>query len=140
MTVTRHDRSRNDDPRKLREMLGRVAGLASDQRLTSVLVGMAGPDGDLLFPEVIDFVESALRVDDSIVRMTRDRSVLFLTDVDRGQAEEIMTRLLSSFSERFASTEPPPVALGYFEVTPGSAELSVKAVLPTLFAAISSTH
>ena len=67
-------------------------------------------------------------------------AVLFLTDVDRGQAEEIMTRLLSGFSEHFASTEPPPVALGYYEVTPGSAEPSLKEVLPALFAATSLIH
>jgi hypothetical protein len=128
------DRARNDDPRRLRELLGRVADLASDHRLTSVVVGMAAPEGDALFPEVVDFVESALRVDDSIVRMTRERSVLFLTDVDRPQAEQIMERLLSGFCEHFAAVEPPPVSLGYFEVGPASSQPTVKEVLPAVFA------
>lgn len=140
MVATPLDGSRIDDPRKLREMLDKVAQLASDHRLTSVVVGMASPTGDLLFPEVVDFVESALRVDDSIVRMTRERSVLFLSDVDRLQAEEIMARILSGFGERFAAAEPPPVSLGFYEVAPHAKQATIKDVLPALFTVPQPIH
>ncbi len=76
----------NDDPRKLREMLGKAVDLASDHALHCVVVGLAGREGDLLFPEVVDFVESALRVDDTVFRMTRDRAVMVLADTDENRA------------------------------------------------------
>jgi len=56
--------SRNDDPRRLREMIQRASSYASLYDLTSVMVGMSGAEGDLLFPEMVDYVGSALRVDD----------------------------------------------------------------------------
>jgi hypothetical protein len=123
----------SDDPLRLREMLGRAASLASAHRLPSVVVGVAGREGDLLFPEVVDFLASALRVDDTILRLTRERVVLMLTDVDRAAAEHIVRRLLAEFRERFATREDPRIALGYFEVAPGTAPLTVKQVLPTVF-------
>ena len=95
----------SDDPRKLRALLDKVVNLADDHHLTSVLVGMAGPDGDLIFPEVVDFVGSALRIDDAIFRMTRNRAVLFLADADRARAEEIMERVIDAFAEQFAIAE-----------------------------------
>jgi GGDEF domain-containing protein len=122
-----------DDPLRLREMLGRAASLASAHRLPSVVVGMAGREGDLLFPEVVAFFASALRMDDTILRLTRERVVLMLTDVDREGAERIVRRLLAEFRERFATLEDPPIALGYFEVAPGTGPLTVKQVLPTVF-------
>lgn len=125
--------SRNDDPRKLREMLEKAAGLASHHSLHSVMVGMAGDEGDLIFPELVDFFESALRVDDAIFRMTRERAVLMLADADRGRAEEIVDRLLNGFRERFSAVEDVQVNLGYFEVVPDSKPLSIKHVLPTIF-------
>jgi hypothetical protein len=124
----------NDDPRRLRELLGRAARLASSHDVGSVVVGVAGRDGDVLFPEVVDFIESALRVDDAIFRMTRERAVLMLVDVDRSEAEEIVGRLLGGFRERFAVACDPDLSLAYFEVRPGTAELTVKQVLPALFA------
>jgi len=130
----------NDDPRRLRELLGKVSDLAGDDSLTSVIVGLAGYEGDLVFPEIVDFVVSALRVDDSIVRMTRERSVLFLTDVDRARAEEIMDRLLGDFAERFPAVSEPPVAIGYFEVTPTTRSASLKEVLLSLFVSGSAAH
>jgi len=132
--------SGNDDPRRLRELLGKVSNLAGEYALSSVVVGMAGVEGDLVFPEIVDFVVSALRVDDSIVRMTRERSVLFLTDVDQGGAEEIMDRLLRDFSERFPAASKPPVSLHYFEVTPATRSASLKDVLLALFVAPSTAH
>jgi hypothetical protein len=122
-----------DDPLRLREMLGRAASLASAHRLPSVVIGMAGREGDLLFPEVVDYFASALRMDDTILRLTRERVVLMLTDVDRAGAEHIVRRLLAEFRERFATIEDPPIALGYFEVAPGAGPLTVKQVLPTVF-------
>ena len=122
-----------DDPLRLREMLGRAASLASAHHLPSVVVGMAGREGDLLFPEVVDFFASALRMDDTILRLTRERVVLMLTDVDRVGAERIVQRLLAEFRERFATLGDPPIGLGYFEVEPGMGPLTVKQVLPTVF-------
>lgn len=132
--------SRNDDPRKLRDLLQRVANLASEHRLTSVVVGMSGLESDMLFPEVVDFVGSALRVDDTIFRMTRSRAVFFLADADEMQASEIMERVLSGFHERFATTQKTLVSLTYFEVTPEVKDVSVKQVLPLLFAPPKDSH
>ena len=126
--------TRNDDPRKLRDLIQRVSNLACEHQLTSVVVGMSGLESDLLFPEVVDFVGSALRVDDAIFRMTRNRAVFFLADADEMQASEIMQRVLSGFHERFAATQKSMVSLTYFEVTPQATDVSVKQVLPVLFA------
>ncbi len=134
------NRSQNDDPRKLRGLLEKVVNLAEDHRLTSVLVGMLGAEGDLLFPEMVDFVGSTLRVDDSIFRMTRTRVVFFLADADRVRAEEIMDRVISDFNERFASVESPAIGLAYFEVAPGTEDVTLKAILPALFSPPRETH
>jgi hypothetical protein len=122
-----------DDPLRLREMLARATGLACSHRVSCVVVGLAGREGDLLFPEVVDFLASALRMDDAILRLTRERVVLMLTDVDRAGAEQIVQRILQDFCERFATMDEPRVRLGYFEVRPGTATLSVKEVLPAVF-------
>jgi hypothetical protein len=124
---------RSHDPLRLRELLGRAENLAAKHALSSVVVGLAGLEGDPIFPEIVDYVESALRVDDAIFRMTRERAVLVLADVDRPQAEEIVGRLLRGFCERYAQTADPEVHLGYFEVTPQHKHLTVKEVLPTVF-------
>ncbi|MDJ0852148.1 MAG: hypothetical protein QNK04_27580 [Myxococcota bacterium] len=123
----------NDDPRKLRDLLTRAAELAHDHSVHTTVVGMASSEGDALFPEFVDFVESALRMDDAIFRMTRERSVLLLSDVDRSGADEILSRLLADFRANFANLEDPEIRYGYFEVEPGAGEISVKRVLPTLF-------
>ncbi len=132
--------TQSDDPRKLRALLDKVVNLADDHRLTSVLVGMSGPDGDLIFPEVVDFVGSALRIDDAIFRMTRNRAVLFLADADRGRAEEIMVRVIDAFNEQFATAESPAVGISYFEVAPGMPGVTLKTILPQLFARIPDCH
>jgi hypothetical protein len=124
---------RNDDPRKLRDLLGKATSLASDHSLHSVVVGIAAPEGDLVFPELVDFVESALRVDDAVFRMTRDRAVLFLADVDRVRAEEIVDRLLAEFRAQLSLARLPELALGFYDVPPGTRALSVKEVLPEVF-------
>ena len=130
--------TRYDDPRKLRDLLGRAESLASEHALTSVVVGLAGREGDIVLPELIDFFESALRVDDSVFRMTRERAVLFLADVDRRQAASIVDRLLNDFRERFAPKADPEVAIGFYEIAPGSHPLTVKQVLPALFGVATS--
>ena len=126
--------SRNDDPRRLRELIQRASSFASAYDLTSVMVGMSGAEGDLLFPEMVDYVGSALRVDDGIFRMTRERVIFFLADADRQRAEEIMDRLLVGFREHFTPSQEQRVSFGYFEVTPEMRNLTVRDVLPTLFA------
>jgi hypothetical protein len=130
----------NDDPRKLRALLNKVVSLADDHRLTSVLVGMSGPEGELIFPELIDFVGSALRIDDAIFRMTRNRAVLFLADADRKRAQEIIERIIDAFTEQFATVESPAVGISYFEVAPGMEGLTLKAILPRLFAPATDCH
>ena len=45
-----------------------------------------------------------------------------------------MRRILLGYSERAACADDPRVQLRYFEVQPGSDALTVKDVLPALFA------
>jgi hypothetical protein len=134
------DRFRADDPLRLRDLLERARKLAGQHALYSVLVGMAGFEGDPVFPEVVQFVESALRVDDGVFRMTRDRVVLLLADVDLAKARAVMERLIEDYREHFPTTTSPTVGLGYFEVTPDRNELSVKQVLPAIFAESPVAH
>jgi GGDEF domain-containing protein len=134
------NRSHNDDPRKLRDLIQKAFNLARAYELKSVVVGMSGVEGDLVFPEIVDYVGSALRVDDGIFRMTRERAVFFLADADRERAQEIMERLLYGFQERFSSVEEQRVSLAYFEVTPGIPALTVRDVLPSLFGTGLVTH
>ena len=128
------------DPRRLRELMEREATLFREHGLRSVVVGLAGFEGDELFPEIVDYIESALRVDDSVFRMTRERVVLLLTDVDAEKASSIVHRLLGEFRENFPSVNEPSVGLGFFEIGPGVNDVSVKSVLPALFAAPPVSH
>lgn len=122
-----------EDPRRLREMMARAEGLARDHGLRSVVVGLAGHEGDREFPEIIDYIESALRVDDQLFRLTRERVVLLLTDVDLEQAGRIVERLLSEYRDRYPSLSEPAVGVGRFEVGPDCGDASIKQVLPRLF-------
>jgi hypothetical protein len=122
-----------DDPRRLREILDRALDLAERHALSSVLVGIAGEEGDPIFPEIVAYVESGLRMDDKVFRMTRERAVLLLTDVDACGAESIVRRLLAEFGERFPAVEEPTVGVASFAVAPGALELTLKLVLPRLF-------
>lgn len=133
-------RTAYDHPGRLRELLTRAQGLASDHALSSVLVGLGGFEGDLLFPEIVNFVESELRVDDSVFRMTRERVILLLTDVDAGQAQRVIERLLDRFREHFPAATEPSVSCGYFEVSGDAGEVTAKEVLPKLFSAPPIAH
>jgi hypothetical protein len=66
--------------------------------------------------------------------MTRDRVVLLLTDVNAEQATAVIERLLGEYRERFPRLSGPAVGFGTFEVGPDTGEVSVKRILPTLFA------
>jgi len=134
------DPSRYDDPRKLRAMLDRAASLACDHSLKCVVVGLAAAEGDLIFPELVSFIESALRVDDAIFRMTRERAVLVLADADRARAQEIVERLVGDFRERFPSAQEPSLSLGYYEVTHTTRSVTAKEILPAVFRSASSVH
>jgi len=134
------DRNQNDDPRLLRQLLGRAHDLASRHALHSVVVGMAGFEGDPEYPEIVDFVVSALRVDDAVFRMTRERTLLLLADVDASRAREIINRVIDDYRESFPSTADPAITIGYYEVAPGSDDVTVKHVLPTVFADLPRAH
>ena len=123
------------DPRRLRGMMDRASDLARGHQVTSVFVGIAGREGDFLAPEFIDFVESALRMEDAVFRLIRERAVVLLTDADRDQAEEIFERLRGDFAARFGSSMEFEVALGYFQVNGDGGHATAKEVLPAIFTA-----
>lgn len=130
MTVTPPDRS---DPRFLRAMIDRASLLLHEHDIPSVFVGIAGREGDLMAPEFIDYVESALRVEDGVFRILRERAVLMLADVDRDSAERIMQRLTQDFGARFAPRDAPRIDFGFAEVTHASPLSTAKEILPVLF-------
>lgn len=121
------------DPRRLRELFSRTGALALEHAVPSVILGLAGREGESLVSELFEFIESALRIEDSIFRMTRERAVLFVADVDRAQAEQVLERLIQDFHVRFPAAAPVDLEVGYFCVEPGAGELTAKAVLPSLF-------
>jgi hypothetical protein len=124
----------SDDPLRLREVLARTATLASDHRVPSVIVGFSSGEGDRLFPDFVAFVESELRVEDSVFRLTRDRALLFLTDVDPEQARSVVERLVAGFRREFPTADGPGIRIRYFDVPRGTLDLTVKQVLPAIFA------
>lgn len=133
-------KTQTDDPLLMRELLHKAATLSEKHDLTCVMVGMAANEGDLLFPEIVNYIESALRVDDAVFRMTRERVVLFLADVDRDGAEEIVRRNLAGFSEIFATKSEPAILLGFFEINSRTQEATMKDVLPKIFTPEPGSH
>jgi hypothetical protein len=127
-------RSANDDPRKLNQLLSRATELAQVHSVNSVVVGLAAPEGDCLFPEFLDFLKSALRVEDGIFRMTRERAVLHLADVELACGQMVLDRLLENFTEEFPALEPPAFETRFYDVRPDSPPLKVKDVLVEIFA------
>jgi len=140
MVVEEMTRDRNDDPRKLMQMISRVSDLAQSHAVCSVVVGIAAPEGDLLFPDYVAYLESALRVEDQIFRMTRERAVLYLADVDAACAAEILVRLFGQFCDEFPSSDAPSFEQRMLEVHPGLGPLSVKNVLTSVFGAPDPIH
>ena len=124
----------NDDPRRLRSLLDRACDLAREHAVPSVMLGLAAAEGDRSFPEFIEFLQSALRVEDAIFRMTRERAVIYLADLDRGRAGEVFDRLVSDFCEEFPSMTEPEFEARYFEVKAGADKVRVKDVLTEIFA------
>jgi len=133
MTASLAARTDNDDPRKLREMIQKASSLAANYDLTSVMVGASGAPGDRLFSEMLDYIGSALRVDDVICRLTRERAVFLFADADRERAAEIIERLMNGFRSHFTPARDPHVDLAFFEVTPARPDITVRDVLPSLF-------
>ena len=120
------------DPRHLRALFDRASQLAREHRLPSVFVGVAGPEGDLLVSDFLDFVEAELRVEDSVFRLLRERAVLWLADVDLAAAQGVMGRLQGDFASRFPTTVRLRLEEGFHRVEPGSVP-TAKDVLPLLF-------
>lgn len=124
-----------DDPRKLSAMVERISELACQHGVPSVVAGLAAEEGDRIFPEYVSFLQSALRVEDGIFRMTRERAVLHLVDVDAARADEILERLTRDFCDEFPSMSPPSFEKRLYEVKPGAGGVRVKDVLTQIFPA-----
>ena len=133
-------RDRNDDPRKLSAMIARVSDLATHHAVCSVVVGVAAEEGDLFFPDYVDYLVSALRVEDQIFRMTRERALLYLSDVDAAGAAEVLVRIYSEFCKEFPSAHSPEFEQRMLEIRPGIGPISVKDVLTSVFGAPESVH
>ena len=140
MVQAQMTRETNDDPRKLTQMIARVSELAESHSVSSVVVGVAAQEGDLLFPDYLAYLESALRVEDQIFRMTRERAVLYLSDVDATCAAEVLVRIFGEFCEEFPTAEAPEFEQRMLEVTPGVGPLSVKEVLTSVFGSKEALH
>ena len=54
--------------------------------------------------------------------------------------EEIMVRVIDAFTEQFATSESPAVGISYFEVAPGMQGVTLKTILPRLFAPDPNCH
>jgi len=123
-----------DDPRKLRDLLHRTQLFANEHGISSVVIGLAGREGDLQVPDLFHFLESALRVEDAIFRMTRERAVLFLSDVTIPLAEEILDRVFADFRREFPATDFPEFEIGFYAIRAREkGDVRVKDVLPELF-------
>ena len=124
----------NDDPRKLRNLIERAGTLARQHDVPSVVVGLAAGADDLSFPDFIDYLQAVLRVEDGIFRMTRDRAVLHLADVEPDQAREVVERLYREFADEYPARREPGFRLRMLAIVPDEdEEPSVKAVLKALF-------
>lgn len=140
MVEAEMSRHRNDDPRKLSAMIARVSDLATNHSVCSVVVGVAAEEGDLFFPDYIDYLVSALRVEDQIFRMTRERALLYLSDVDATCAAEVLVRIYSEFCKEFPSAQQPEFQQRMLEIRPGSTPLSVREVLTSVFGGREAVH
>ena len=98
------------------------------------MLGLTAKQGDLNFPEFVAFLQSALRVEDAIFRMTRERAVIHLADLDLNGARDVFQRLSADFADEFPSMETPEFEVRFYEVKPGMSELRVRDLLTDLFA------
>ncbi len=121
------------DPRRLREMHERAVSNLVEHGVTTMVAGLAGAPEDRLLPEFYDFVESELRMEDAVFRMTRERAILYLSDLDAPQAQSVLERLIESFGERFPSRKGPCVSFELHPLAPSSAEASLRDVLIRIF-------
>ena len=124
----------NDDPRRLRGLVERACDLAREHAVPSVMLGLAAKEGDRSFPEFVSFLQSALRVEDAIFRMTRERAVVHLADLDPDRAREVFDRLVTDFSDEFPSMHAPEFDARFYEVKPGASDIKLKDVLTEIFA------
>ena len=124
-----------DLPESYRALMDRAFLLMREHKLGSVFIGIAGPEGDLLVPEFIAFLESQLRVEDGIFVLTRERAVLLLTDVDLEQAKQVVERIRDDFGNRFPTAGDLPVSIRFHAVRAGGKQPTAKAILPKLFSA-----
>jgi len=124
-----------DDPRQLRGLIDRVNDLADRHRVSSVIVGLAAADGDPVFPDFVEFLRSALRVEDGVHRMMRERAVLYLADVEPSAAREILDRLLDEFAREVPVSVGPELEIRLLAVRPGMGGLRVRDVLTEVFRA-----
>jgi GGDEF domain-containing protein len=122
-----------DDPRKLSALLARVAELAQTHEVGSVIIGMSAQSGDLMFPEFVEFLRSALRVEDAIFRMTRERAIIHLADLELAGGKSVFNRLLGDFIEEFPAAKEPEFAIEFFEVAAGVEKLKSRDVLTEIF-------
>ena len=123
------------DPRRLRSLMDRAFLLMREHQVGSVFIGIAGPEGDLLVPEFIAFLESALRVEDGVFVLTRERAVLLLTDVDLERAQQSSRASATDFGTRFPTAGDLPVSIRFHAVKSGGKQPTAKAILPKLFTA-----
>jgi len=128
----------SDDPRTLRLVINRASELAEKRGIGSVMVGLAAPEGDPLFPDFVAYCRSALRIEDHIVSLTRERTLLHLADVDASAASGIVERLQSEFESEFPARLDAAIDVHFFELTPDEAPTSVRAVLTSVFAPATS--
>lgn len=122
-----------DDPRKLSALLVRIAELAQTHNVGSVVVGMASGTGNTLFPEFVEFLRSALRVEDGIYRMTRERAVIHLADLDLEGGQSVFNRLLDEFMEEFPAAKEPEFAINFHLVGAGTENVKSRDVLTEIF-------
>lgn len=138
--IERSSEQSKRDPRRLRALMDRAADLTREHDLPAVFVGIAGAEGDLLAPEFISFVESALRVEDCVFAMTRERAVVLLTDATRPQAEAIFERVRSDFAERFSTATEFEIAVRFHEVARTGPHPTAKDILPGLFSSATGAN
>ena len=123
----------SDDPRILREVVDRASGLAKSDALHSVFVGLSAREGDLSFPEFIAYCRAGLRMEDRIISLTRERTVLYLADIDEAGASAVCERLRTEFERDFPTPTRMEFTLHRFSLTPGNAPVTVRSILTSIF-------